>query len=67
MRSGVAGFVCELLAIAPDSDEERVDGHGGIDGHLSAKLVLDLARLHSLGAVLADDLEQVCLLLVVVY
>lgn len=36
------------------------------NGHLSPKLVLDLARLHCLGAVLADNLEQVCILLVII-
>jgi len=49
-----SSFVCELLSFGPDSDEELVETHGGVNGNLPAKVVLDLMFLYGLRRVVSN-------------
>jgi len=42
------------LALGPDGNEELVETHGGVNGHLPSKVVLDLVLLYRIWRVVSN-------------
>jgi hypothetical protein len=54
---GLSILVLQQLAVLlSDSNHKLVNGHGGIDGHLATKVVLDIVFFDGLFCIVANDL-----------
>lgn len=58
MRGGLPVGIGQLCPVAPNRDQELVERHGRVDGHLATEVVLDLILFDGGRSHVADQLGQ---------